>query len=118
MVFCNGTISLCTFNNKVTILILVDGFLQLLTPSLSDASYKGHNPYFSRWFSAIVEVDYMNKKEFSHNPYFSRWFSAIALLLLYIVLNVCHNPYFSRWFSAIKKWLDTDVLPYSSQSLF
>ena len=38
---------------KVTILILIDGFLQfeelkiILTPIIS------HNPYFNRWFSAI-----------------------------------------------------------------
>ena len=38
---------------KVTILILVDGFLQL--DDLVDHvwSLKRHNPYFSRWFSAI-----------------------------------------------------------------
>ena len=36
-----------------------------------------HNPYFSRWFSAI-DVFKMNLAEFKgHNPYFSRWFSAI-----------------------------------------
>ena len=36
----------------------------------------GHNPYFSRWFSAIAKkegVPYDN----CHNPYFSRWFSAM-----------------------------------------
>ena len=38
----------------------------------------GHNPYFSRWFSAIVfrQIN-KNKEKKSHNPYFSRWFSAI-----------------------------------------
>ena len=37
----------------VTILILVDGFLQLeLILSLINI-LKSHNPYFSRWFSAI-----------------------------------------------------------------
>ena len=39
---------------------------------------------------------------FSHNPYFSRWFSAISLDDFNAVDNNCHNPYFSRWFSAIK----------------
>ena len=38
---------------------------------------RSHNPYFNRWFSAIVEVLNMNKGEFGHNPYFNRWFSAI-----------------------------------------
>ena len=37
----------------------------------------GHNPYFSRWFSAIKEEDLKIVKKGSHNPYFSRWFSAI-----------------------------------------
>ena len=37
-----------------------------------------HNPYFSRWFSAIYYCP-IDIKEFikGHNPYFSRWFSAI-----------------------------------------
>ena len=37
----------------------------------------------------------------SHNPYFSRWFSAITLPLDELVKQISHNPYFSRWFSAI-----------------
>ena len=65
-----------TFN--VTILILIDGFLQC--PQKVDFWTDGesHNPYFNRWFSAIkssikdVMADYQ-----SHNPYFNRWFSAI-----------------------------------------
>ena len=54
MVFCNQ------FANKgkegkylVTILILIDGFLQLLLKRIDEADRKGHNPYFNRWFSAI-----------------------------------------------------------------
>ena len=42
----------------VTILILIDGFLQyedaLCTVSVED----GHNPYFNRWFSAIKNKKY------------------------------------------------------------
>ena len=42
---------------------------------------KGHNPYFNRWFSAIL-VDEKNKvNEDCHNPYFNRWFSAIDVKL-------------------------------------
>ena len=37
----------------VTILILVDGFLQFLLRGLTLSKLKSHNPYFSRWFSAI-----------------------------------------------------------------
>ena len=39
--------------NKVTILILIDGFLQLIIHLESLTVYCRHNPYFNRWFSAI-----------------------------------------------------------------
>ena len=38
----------------VTILILIDGFLQFKGGDNNGQSIKGHNPYFNRWFSAIV----------------------------------------------------------------
>ena len=39
--------------SAVTILILIDGFLQSgLSDRLVDKA-KSHNPYFNRWFSAI-----------------------------------------------------------------
>ena len=38
---------------KVTILILIDGFLQLSKNGLGTLGKGGHNPYFNRWFSAI-----------------------------------------------------------------
>ena len=53
-----------------------------------------------------------------HNPYFSRWFSAIKGEQVIKKTNISHNPYFSRWFSAI---YDTDALKgqlEKSQSLF
>ena len=85
----------------VTILILVDGFLQLDGVFNCPLSSKSHNPYFSRWFSAIntnsILVDVLK----GHNPYFSRWFSAISLIKIFNRYNTSHNPYFSRWFSAI-----------------
>ena len=37
----------------------------------------GHNPYFNRWFSAMIMMDDTKKEEYCHNPYFNRWFSAI-----------------------------------------
>ena len=37
----------------VTILILVDGFLQLTQILRKAPINECHNPYFSRWFSAI-----------------------------------------------------------------
>ena len=39
---------------KVTILILIDGFLQSLLAVLIVSLKKSHNPYFNRWFSAII----------------------------------------------------------------
>mgnify|MGYP004525758175 CR=1 FL=1 len=36
-----------------------------------------HNPYFSRWFSAMLDVKMNRESVTRHNPYFSRWFSAI-----------------------------------------
>ena len=37
----------------VTILILVDGFLQFKNVYLTIKNKLSHNPYFSRWFSEI-----------------------------------------------------------------
>ena len=39
---------------EVTILILVDGFLQYQNTSKLHGGGNCHNPYFSRWFSAIM----------------------------------------------------------------
>ena len=41
----------------VTILILIDGFLQYFIDERLYRHHKGHNPYFNRWFSAIVEAE-------------------------------------------------------------
>ena len=39
----------------VTILILIDGFLQYKSfRCFNGVPYKSHNPYFNRWFSAIA----------------------------------------------------------------
>ena len=38
----------------VTILILIDGFLQYMIQHLSNMLQLSHNPYFNRWFSAIT----------------------------------------------------------------
>ena len=39
----------------VTILILIDGFLQLQFSRYLQKEIGSHNPYFNRWFSAIWE---------------------------------------------------------------
>ena len=38
---------------NVTILILIDGFLQFKSETLDETKHISHNPYFNRWFSAI-----------------------------------------------------------------
>ena len=40
----------------VTILILIDGFLQYLKGEQRVVTKNGHNPYFNRWFSAIIKT--------------------------------------------------------------
>ena len=45
---------------KVTILILIDGFLQYIKWSSNSYSISSHNPYFNRWFSAIYINEVIN----------------------------------------------------------
>ena len=93
---------------------------------LKTEDFISHNPYFNRWFSAIVLLGIQIQQMFCHNPYFNRWFSAISeipiskmsrykvtILILIdgflqlgndtLIFNCStgHNPYFNRWFSAI-----------------
>ena len=54
MVFCNVFFPrLSLRRRRVTILILVDGFLQLLSEENLIHMLESYNPYFSRWFSAM-----------------------------------------------------------------
>ena len=56
MVFCN--LNEETPNSEygiVTILILIDGFLQYKNTIEAGLKAGCHNPYFNRWFSAILE---------------------------------------------------------------
>ena len=54
MVFCNLDDFNASDNNiAVTILILIDGFLQCLINAGTICITLGHNPYFNRWFSAM-----------------------------------------------------------------
>ena len=79
MVFCNivyGGVKYLLGN--VTILILIDGFLQFKQKKDKEDRKSCHNPYFNRWFSAILIQNHYLKQFFSHNPYFNRWFSAIG----------------------------------------
>ena len=79
MVFCNNLPkALLMTVATVTILILIDGFLQFLNNVTYHEQKQRHNPYFNRWFSAILEYDDSSILDLSHNPYFNRWFSAIC----------------------------------------
>ena len=42
-----------SLENEVTILILIDGFLQSVRANPIIRDINSHNPYFNRWFSAI-----------------------------------------------------------------
>ena len=46
--------------NTVTILILIDGFLQSYKNNLRKRIQGGHNPYFNRWFSAIKMLSWLD----------------------------------------------------------
>ena len=61
----------------VTILILIDGFLQYYNDRRNKSDSIGHNPYFNRWFSAMTDYLTVDCLINGHNPYFNRWFSAI-----------------------------------------
>ena len=54
MVFCNKKLADVNLSMvDVTILILIDGFLQYINLLLMLVVAISHNPYFNRWFSAI-----------------------------------------------------------------
>ena len=78
MVFCNIQFHLLSISEIiVTILILIDGFLQSKSGRTALVIEASHNPYFNRWFSAMLLVKKCQFSNMSHNPYFNRWFSAI-----------------------------------------
>ena len=65
MVFCNKNKYTLSYKvENVTILILVDGFLQYHNVDAKNPAELSHNPYFSRWFSAI---SYSELKEMEVN---------------------------------------------------
>ena len=87
MVFCNKR-NLYPYQavQLVTILILIDGFLQSNEGKEGKYLINRHNPYFNRWFSAIKEEVVKMLIYGSHNPYFNRWFSAIDLMSMVLLL--------------------------------
>ena len=110
----------------VTILILVDGFLQsevkvkyfqwiqvsqslfqqmvfcnLKMKSISLQQQTSHNPYFSRWFSAIKQRVIIGFQRVQSQSLFQQMVFCNKIFRQFNDISRCHNPYFSRWFSAI-----------------
>ena len=99
MVFCNIRALLnCMEVEIVTILILIDGFLQSLFVCITEKAVYCHNPYFNRWFSAIRLIKFLIVEALSHNPYFNRWFSAIAAKISQNFTFLCKKLVFSDSF--------------------
>ncbi len=86
--------NVCNVTYKVTILILIDGFLQWKLCFCLCISKKCHNPYFNRWFSAIYSDIKTFTKLWGHNPYFNRWFSAIIINQTLIADNTASQSLF------------------------
>ena len=54
--------SIHSLQSSVTILILIDGFLQWNPQYRTQTNKTGHNPYFNRWFSAMCYDKNVNKQ--------------------------------------------------------
>ena len=54
----SSSVKIMSHKKNVTILILIDGFLQLRNSDGLKNNNKRHNPYFNRWFSAIMGFGY------------------------------------------------------------
>ena len=105
--------------STVTILILIDGFLQLKCFKYNKLDCVSHNPYFNRWFSAIyyIEVFYYANKHVTILILIDGFLQ--YLIKLFSRYNkICHNPYFNRWFSAIYYLMLRVIIMNMSQSLF
>ena len=95
MVFCNiFKNKRINYDKKVTILILIDGFLQLFEIIVFKQTKK---------VTILILIDG-----------FLQLLGAGAM----VIILLCHNPYFNRWFSAIKVKLQTEAVKRLSQSLF
>ena len=105
MVFCNNEITYnIEFNCFVTILILIDGFLQyVVTKTLERTTnvtililIDGFLQYSDYWDNkACSEVTILILID---------GFLQCELGAMSKIKVSCHNPYFNRWFSAIPKW--------------
>ena len=91
MVFCNVATSFRKSEVRtVTILILIDGFLQLIYKNIQHTSTNCHNPYFNRWFSAMyLEITYQNNN-----------FVVTILILIDGFLQYC-VAFYCGWFEVV-----------------
>ena len=64
--------------DTVTILILVDGFLQLIKNAVSGNIWEVTILILVDGFLQSVPNGSIWGQKYSHNPYFSRWFSAMC----------------------------------------
>ena len=62
----------------VTILILIDGFLQYMNEPIKNSEY-GSQSYLIDGFLQSKYWRLLRRNFNGHNPYFNRWFSAIIL---------------------------------------
>ena len=67
----NNKATLLSLIDEVTILILIDGFLQYENVKSLYPEDDCHNPYFNRWFSAM-------KRNERNDP----WFRPVTILIL------------------------------------
>ena len=95
MVFCNADYFGVPMNRQtITILILVDGFLQ-------------YNKKEEIYSSKVSQSLFQQMVFCNQGIFFPLW-----------LLTYYHNPYFSRWFSAILKGVNNGQSIKASQSLF
>ena len=62
---------------EVTILILIDGFLQYMNEPIKNSEY-GSQSYLIDGFLQSKYWRLLRRNFNGHNPYFNRWFSAIS----------------------------------------
>ena len=60
-----------------------------------------HNPYFNRWFSAILGVKKNRESITVTILILIDGFLQLMVFLKLLLFVLRHNPYFNRWFSAI-----------------
>ena len=119
MVFCNSDWKFwLEILTGVTILILIDGFLQCRTIKENFRSLSVTILILIDGFLQYQLESILNKYKYSHNPYFNRWFSAMMYDGMLTDFNLSHNPYFNRWFSAIRVRCNFIIKNKVSQSLF